>query len=169
MSSEYPIAQIRDRLLGGFEHGLIIVHHQHSSISISLRTRFWPSVRDFQRFRAGRQVEVDCSSNDLTADVDVTASFRREPINLRKTEPRSLSNVLCREERLENVGQHGRGDPNAVVSPGHPDIGAGHYLEVLLGIGMVDDHVRRLDDDPTAFRESIAIMAGSYVRVNFEI
>src|ERR1043166_3348205 len=112
MSSEYPITQIRDRLLGGFEHGLIVVHHQHSSISISLRTRFWPSVRDFQRFRAGRQVKADCSSpTDLAADVDVTASFRREPINLRKTEPRSFPTSFVVKNGSKTWGNKEEGIP----------------------------------------------------------
>ena len=75
------------------------------------------------RSRNGRQEHLERGALAYLAGYfDPTLVLLDDAINRCQSQPRAFANLLRGEERLENAGQHLRGDPDAGVADQHTDI-----------------------------------------------
>src|SRR6266550_4093023 len=70
--------------------------------------------------------------------------------------PGRISPPTYLRKQLENAGQDGSVNADAVVAHGDHGIGTRGYLGILVRIGLINHHVGRPNCDPAAVRESIA-------------
>src|SRR3981189_3848034 len=99
------------------EHHLIVVGHKDRLTSTAhLRERDGQLVGVPLCFNRFGQIQLDRgAAAGFAVNADVPARFLGKAVNLRQTETRSLSDLLRREERFEDVRQYGCAEDDALL------------------------------------------------------
>src|SRR3954470_399237 len=158
MGHKYLVTKIRNRFCCRSEHNVVVFNHKDRLIATCRFSKLdGPLIGIPVCFNGFGQIQLDRgAAADFAVDADLAARFLGKAVNLRQTETGSLSDLLCREERLEDMGQYGSADADAVIAHGDHGIGTGNNIRVQFGIGFIKIHVCCLDDDAASAWESIS-------------
>ena len=112
--------------------------HGRSCLGLILRNRCMDA----------REIEFDRRSFPYFAVYfDMPARLFRKTVDLGQTEAGTVSDVLCREERIEGLRQHLRGHPASTIGNGDHHVLAGHHLDLTHGIAFIEIDVRGFDSE----------------------